>query len=409
MRQSALALAFLGMLYGHAQAQWIHTAGPDSSHVTALAISGSNIYAGTEGGGVYRSTNEGVTWDTARTGITNDSVLCLAAHGSNVYAGTMDGAFWSPNNGATWTQMMEFTIGLGTVDAMTMSDTTLFLYALGYVAHTSDHGGVWSMSNAGLPNQGSVFFLGFNGGGYLYAGTNDGVYRSDNFGGSFASRGLSGREVHSMAFFGFDVFAGTTAYGLYYSMSDNGTWTADTQIASRNIQALAMSDLNILAGTPAGVFLSTDYGSTWNSFSTGLVQTDVRAIAIGDSNVFIATWGGGVWRRPLTELLTAVHDLPAPGLPRTSGLDQNYPNPFNPATTIRYRLATSGQVSLKIYDLLGREVATLFEGARPPGYYDAGWNAGSVPSGIYFCRLRISAASGGEESLVQVRRLMLIR
>ncbi|MFC1547897.1 T9SS type A sorting domain-containing protein [Candidatus Neomarinimicrobiota bacterium] len=68
-------------------------------------------------------------------------------------------------------------------------------------------------------------------------------------------------------------------------------------------------------------------------------------------------------------------------------LHQNYPNPFNPSTTLRYELPQAAQVTLAIYDLLGREVTTLVEGYAQPGTHMAVWNAGSYPSGIYLVRL----------------------
>jgi hypothetical protein len=65
----------------------------------------------------------------------------------------------------------------------------------------------------------------------------------------------------------------------------------------------------------------------------------------------------------------------------------NYPNPFNPTTTIRYQLPTDGQVSLVVYDLLGREVVTLASGTHKAGYHSATWTARAASSGVYFARL----------------------
>ncbi|HAP35274.1 MAG TPA: hypothetical protein DCQ28_04780 [Bacteroidetes bacterium] len=69
-------------------------------------------------------------------------------------------------------------------------------------------------------------------------------------------------------------------------------------------------------------------------------------------------------------------------------LTQNYPNPFNPTTTIHFQIPTTGPVSLKIYDQLGRETATLAEGIRSAGQHHVEWNASGFPSGIYFYRLQ---------------------
>lgn len=83
-------------------------------------------------------------------------------------------------------------------------------------------------------------------------------------------------------------------------------------------------------------------------------------------------------------------------------LSQNYPNPFNPSTVISYQLSVGCNVQLKVYDLLGREVATLFEGINQPGYYKATFNGSKLTSGVYLYRL--SAAHYSE-----TKKLILIK
>ncbi len=76
-----------------------------------------------------------------------------------------------------------------------------------------------------------------------------------------------------------------------------------------------------------------------------------------------------------------------PVVPASFSLSQNYPNPFNPTTQIEYRIAKSGFVSLKVYNLLGQEVATLFSGDEQPGNYSATFDGSKLASGLYFYRL----------------------
>lgn len=89
-------------------------------------------------------------------------------------------------------------------------------------------------------------------------------------------------------------------------------------------------------------------------------------------------------------------------VPGEFALQQNYPNPFNPSTTIMFQVAKAGFVSLKVYDLLGQEVATLVNESKAPGTYSVDWLAGRVPSGIYFCRMQ----SG---SFTATRSMMLMK
>jgi hypothetical protein len=83
-------------------------------------------------------------------------------------------------------------------------------------------------------------------------------------------------------------------------------------------------------------------------------------------------------------------------------LGQNFPNPFNPSTQIDFSIPRSSHVTLKIYDVLGKEVATLVEGARVAGTYTATWNAQNYPSGIYFYRFKAG-------SYTMTRKLILLR
>ncbi len=89
-------------------------------------------------------------------------------------------------------------------------------------------------------------------------------------------------------------------------------------------------------------------------------------------------------------------------IPENFKLFQNYPNPFNPTTVISYRLPVTGNVTLKIYDMLGREVATLVDGELNHGEYSVAYQADHLSSGIYFYRL-----NAGE--FTQVKRMILVK
>jgi hypothetical protein len=88
--------------------------------------------------------------------------------------------------------------------------------------------------------------------------------------------------------------------------------------------------------------------------------------------------------------------------PGQFALAQNYPNPFNPTTTIRYRLTTRSRVTLKVYDVLDREVATLVSRVEEPGYKAVQFDAGGLASGVYFYRMQAG-------SLVDVKKLVVLR
>jgi len=89
-------------------------------------------------------------------------------------------------------------------------------------------------------------------------------------------------------------------------------------------------------------------------------------------------------------------------VPKEFKLEQNFPNPFNPTTTIQYQLPQDAKVTLKVYDILGSEVATLINAEQEAGYYEVNWNASNLASGVYIYRLQTG-------SFVSVKKMMLLR
>ncbi len=97
-----------------------------------------------------------------------------------------------------------------------------------------------------------------------------------------------------------------------------------------------------------------------------------------------------------------------PEIPALFDIAQNFPNPFNPSTTIRYQLPVPSRVTVKVYDVVGREIATLVEEVQDPGYRSVQWDASAVASGLYFYRID-AAAPGGGRLFSQVRKMALVR
>lgn len=106
------------------------------------------------------------------------------------------------------------------------------------------------------------------------------------------------------------------------------------------------------------------------------------------------------------DALTGVELLTSNAIPERFALSQNYPNPFNPTTAISYQLSAFSMVTLKVYDILGREVATLVSGEQSAGVYKAEWNA-SVASGVYFYRLEAFGNDGSH--FINTKKMVLVR
>ena len=89
-------------------------------------------------------------------------------------------------------------------------------------------------------------------------------------------------------------------------------------------------------------------------------------------------------------------------IPSDYSLSNNYPNPFNPTTTIKYSIKESGLVSLKVFDVLGKEVIDLVNEVKPVGVYETEFNANDLPSGVYICSLRVN-------DFVSYRKMVLLK
>lgn len=203
------------------------------------------------------------------------------------------------------------------------------------------------------------------------------------------SDGLSKREIHIMT---------GSAPNIIYSDVQGG-WAGEGNIdADPVFRDTLNGDFHLM---------STDCGNAFNS----------PCIDAGDPSyvdtLFGCEWGLGTERcdmgaYSLIDLIVDVNDNSSK-LPTEFNLSQNYPNPFNPATKIQYSIPVAAlssvevqNVSLKVYDILGREVATLVNQIQKPGSFEVTWDASNKPSGIYFYKLTAG-------SFVETKKMILLR
>jgi hypothetical protein len=170
-----------------------------------------------------------------------------------------------------------------------------------------------------------------------------------------------------------------------------------------------------LPGGGSLIRVSVDGGATWcppYRVANGIAI--VRALGVIETTIHVA-WdelvGGptGDWRvfyRRGVLLPTEVEERATLSLPLVS-LSQNYPNPFNPKTKIVYRVGSRESVSLRLFDVLGREVATLVNGAREAGTHEATWDATGRPSGVYYYRLVVQSPINGAR--IFTKKMILIQ
>jgi ligand-binding sensor domain-containing protein len=251
--------------------------------------------------------------------------------GSNIFAGTASGVFLSANNGQNWMAV-----------------------------------------NFGLPES-EVLSLAVNGS-TIFAGTyEDSVFRSTNNGTTWTAVGLPNYLVSSLAASDGKIFAGVLNGGVFRSTDNGTTWTAvDSGLTNTKVYSLLASGSNIFAGTGGGVFLSTNNGTSWTAVNSGLVSiesgttltaiyafltdTTVLSLAVSDSTIFAGTGGGGVWRRPLAEMIGVVNDKPKQGVskPYASGFKINIGK--NGIAVLLPETVNNGAVTVELVNIAGRRI-----------------------------------------------------
>ena len=185
------------------------------------------------------------------------------------------------------------------------------------------------------------------------------------------------------------------------SVDKGSTWRHI--FAQNDILSIATDSKDrVFSGASSGrLYHSADRGETWTEQGEGLSHFSVTRVAIAsDGIVFAGTDGGGVFRS-VEPSATPIERLDEE-LPPRFFLHQNYPNPFYPGTTIPFMLERSTEVTVEIFDVLGRRVATLLSGRLPAGAHTIAWDAEGLPGGVYVYRLQTGRHA-------RVKKMVLMR
>jgi hypothetical protein len=289
--------------------------GLTNTSVHTLAVSGTNVFAGTDGG-VFLSTNNGVSWIAMNNGLTSIGVNRLAvspnvAGNTNVFAGGRSSVSISTNSGTSWTDKSTGLPNNPNI-ALAFSNTNLFAgFEYSGIYRSTDNGTSWNAANTGLGNRYPYAFAvsGTN----LFVGTMGGIFLSTNNGASWTgvSNGLpSSAYIYALEFFGSTLFAsigGNDGSGIFLSTNSGTTWSPSmTGLTNSFGSAFAISDGSLFAGFYGiGVYRSTDNGTSWSSVNNGLTNDNIQCLAVNGPNLFVAT-GDGIFRSSFIDLSASI-------------------------------------------------------------------------------------------------------
>ncbi|MGB2868654.1 MAG: T9SS type A sorting domain-containing protein [Bacteroidota bacterium] len=187
------------------------------------------------------------------------------------------------------------------------------------------------------------------------------------------------------------------------------TLSSPADNATNQSRTLTLSWGSVSSTTAYRLQVSTDSLFTSTFFNDTSATTSKQAAGMAASTKYF--WrvnasnagGAGFWsvvRRFTTTAATGVEE--AQGLPKEYALHQNFPNPFNPTTVVSFQLPVDSYVRLRIFDILGNEIAALVDQRQPAGSYQVHWTASGISSGMYFLRMEAG-------SFVDVKKLVLMK
>jgi ligand-binding sensor domain-containing protein len=372
--------------------------------VNSISVNHSgNVFAGAYG--IYRSSNNGEDWVQAYSDLTTSTIA--SNHIGHIFAGgrsLYSASIMSSTNGISWSGCLYL--------AQATTFTAIVIRRLGYIfagATGGDNGiyrsegncNPWTQINTGLTNR-SIRALAIADDSTIFAGTVSGGFRSTNYGALWNGMQFEGTVGASINAFtssaNSNLFAGTSA-GVFRSTDLGLTWTRAGLINEIVLSLVSNSRGHLFAASYNGAYKSIDQGLTWKQLNSGLGNLKVNSLAIDSVGHVIAATDAGVFRS--THSTTAVKER-SNNSPSFWALEQNYPNPFNPRTTIKFQIPNSSFVTLKVFDLLGREVAMLVNEETKPGTYERVFDGDRLASGVYLYQLR----AGG---FVQTKKLLVLR
>jgi photosystem II stability/assembly factor-like uncharacterized protein len=402
------------------------------------------------------------SWTVQRSGILTDEQLVLAAVNANICWGVTraTGSRYvtrTTNGGATWVASTHDSLNPFSSIAAVSADTA-WIASMGAIYRTTNGGVNWTQQSTTSGNTLVVRFFDSNNGICIGDGTGGNAAINTTMNGGSAWIPVPSSDIPLLQSEGFipdnafvrnsTIWVPTNGGSLFKSTDRGHTWSATRNVVSVGGSYCAFRDsLNgLLSGSLAAtVKRTTDGGATWDTTEskpgvistlfmsyipgtigsfmiaagtthgpfTGSAYTDDNGAtwtivdqALHGKAAFVSpsvgwSWGGADTIYKWTGLRVSVIEESSQ-LPNHFELRQNYPNPFNPSTTIGFQITDFGQVILKVFDALGREVRTLVSEELKAGSYDKTFDATGLSSGVYYYRLQ----SAGQ---VSSKRLLLLR
>lgn len=388
-----LLIASFRIIYGQ-PVNWTVQQSPTVQNLYGVAfIDSSKWVAVGNDGTIIRSTDGGTNWSLISSPV-NDQLRSVTFLGSiGLAVGISGRVLRTTDGGLNWIEETRPTSR--NLYSVSMSSTLAVITGEeGTILVSSDSGLTWTPHTAGTAS--ILFGVSVNESTAVGVGGQGAVVMSVD-GGAGWGLTILGQNIffYSTSFvtgaIGWAVGSSLTTGNVIIHSTDYGfVWSAESAPTTEQLFGVSFASLSsgFAVGTNGTIIYTTDGGNSWLNSVSGTIQTlsgvsfidTTKGIAVGDGGTILKSSPGGP--------VKVVEDGNAP--PNNFTLEQNYPNPFNPSTQIKYTVPEAGFVSLKVYNILGREIAEPVNGIVQAGEHRFTFNASALPSGIYLYRLEAS-------------------
>jgi photosystem II stability/assembly factor-like uncharacterized protein len=422
-----LAIMILSIIINNlSNAQWFTVDPPPTNYnLKGVQLVSSTVgYAVGDSGTILKTTDGGTTWDTLSSGTTNDLIsLSFTDENTGTVVGSFQTILRTTDGGLKW---------------IPQTISNFWPYSVSFI--DSNHGLVGGGSSQ---NNFDLIYRTTDGGeNWIYCSGEGGLFVSDIFyldsvnavasnihwnwlsgflkssdGGATWTEIYTLNTLNELSFINSDIGIAVGTEGFIVKTKNAGIdWTTQSSNTIKDLYSVSFT--NLIYGTAVGeagtILRTTNGGEDWTAQSSGTSFT-LNSVSFIDENTGIVVGANGTILRTSNGGVTFVNDENYSTQPKDFILLQNYPNPFNPSTTIRYSIPSviasgtkqSSFVTLKVYDVLGNEVATLVNEEKPAGSYEVEFtsHSGSVrnlSSGVYLYTLQAG-------SFIQTKKFILMK
>ena len=321
--------------------------------ITSLIFKNDMVFASSLGGsGIYKSNDLGITWLPQNNGLQSNDITKITERNDSLFASSWIGLYLSIDNGENWSKLHP--------DILVIDDFSL-LFDDRIVALNEDD--VFISYNKGI-SWDNIIIAGIH-------SSFRNIISEDNL-----------------------IYVGSKGDGVYVLSDYGNIWNLrypTVGYAYVDAAALTSTGIYMIGGELTGCYFTYDHGESWIEINSGLPNKYINTIFFDEqSYAYSGLTYFGIYKS-LSPLTSIEEDFQVRLNSYT--LFQNHPNPFNPKTKIKFTIPSDVKrkkrnVSLKVYDVLGNEIATLVNEEKPAGTYEITWYAEKLPSGVYFYKLQ---------------------